>query len=125
MTYQLQSLTPPQIARLDEVPIARQEQIIAQTGEPLRLVSSYYLVKNASADFTQPHETARKLDAAMHELLAQKGFWDGTMQIVKPEAAAQEMPAVQVLSPEKPAVKSAAPKLGKVSKIEKTKPFSV
>ena len=87
MTYQLQNLTPPQIARLDEVPIARQEQIIAQTGEPLRLVSSYYLVKNASADFTQPHETARKLDAAMHELLAQKGFWDGTMQIVKPEAA--------------------------------------
>jgi hypothetical protein len=58
MTYQLQNLTPPQIARLDEVPIARQEQIIDQTGEPLRLVTSYYLVKNASANFTVPHETA-------------------------------------------------------------------
>lgn len=97
MPYQLQKLTPPQIARLDEVPITRQEQIIDRTGEPLRLVTSYYLVKNASADFTLPHETAEQLDAAIHQLLSRRGFLDGTLQAApKPEKPQASLPPEKV-----------------------------
>lgn len=122
MTYQLQNLTPPQIARLDEVPIARQEQIIDQTGEPLRLVTSYYLVKNASANFTVPHETAENLDAAIYGLLTRKGFLNGTMQVAKPEPIKQEPAQAKMDLPEPAqpvAVKPATPKPA-----ERPKPFS-
>ena len=122
MTYQLQSLTPPQIARLDEVPIARQEQIIDQTGEPLRLVTSYYLVKNATANFTAPHEVAEKLDAAIYSLLARKGFLNGMMQVAKPEPAKPEPAPSQTDLP--PSVRKTVPKPpGKA--VEKPKPFSI
>ncbi len=102
MKYQLQNLTPPQIARLDEVPIARQEQIIEKTGEPLRLVTSYYLIKNASADFTTPHETAEKLDAVIYTLLDAKGFFSGTMQVPKPEPVQKPVVPAIALVAEKP-----------------------
>lgn len=75
MPYQLQQLSPPQIARLDEVTIDRQEQIITQTGAPLLLTTTYYLLKNASADFTLDHPTAKQLDAALYSLLEKKGFF--------------------------------------------------
>ncbi|MCC6463690.1 MAG: hypothetical protein IT260_24685, partial [Saprospiraceae bacterium] len=122
MTYQLQNLTPPQIARLDEVPIARQEQIIDQTGEPLRLVTSYYLVKNASANFTVPHETAEKLDAAIYGLLTRKGFLNGTMQVAKPEPANQEPAQAKMDLPEPARTVAAKPATPKP--VERPKPFS-
>lgn len=118
MNYRLKDLTPPQIARLDEVPITRQEQIIDRTGEPLRLVTSYYLVKNASANFTAPHEVAEKLDTAIYSLLTKKGFLDGTMQTVKPEPVKQEMEKAKMDLPEPR--KSAVPKPA-----EKPKSFSI
>lgn len=122
MTYQLQNLTPPQIARLDEVPIARQEQIIDQTGEPLRLVTSYYLVKNASANFTVPHEIAEKLDAAIHTLLTRKGFLNGTMQVAKPEPVKPEPAQAKMDLPEP--VRQAAAKPATPKPAERPKPFS-
>lgn len=52
-------------------------------------MTSYYLVKNASANFTVPHETAENLDAAIYSLLTRKGFLNGTMQVAKPEPVKQ------------------------------------
>ncbi|MBK8968368.1 MAG: hypothetical protein IPM36_17215 [Lewinellaceae bacterium] len=125
MNYQLQNLTPPQIARLDEVPISRQEQIIDKTGEPLRLVTSYYLIKNASADFTTPHETAENLDAVIYTLLEGKGFFSGTMQTAKPEPAQKPEVPVPAVVAEKPKREKAATVKPPAATQAKKRPFSM
>lgn len=124
--YQLKNLTPPQIARLDEVPIARQEQIIEKTGEPLKLLTAYYLVKNASADFSKAHDAAERLDQAMYTLLARKGFWDGTMQVSKPEPAQEYQQSGHMVKPQ-PEQKVFVVSVPKHTdtKVEKIKPFSI
>ncbi|MBK8968606.1 MAG: hypothetical protein R3D58_07150 [Saprospiraceae bacterium] len=128
MQYQLKSLTPPQIARLDEVPIAKQEQIIEKTGEPLKLLTAFYLVKNASADFTVKHAAAEKLDASMYTLLARKGFFDGTFKTAPKPEPVQMKPVAVALPKEKKAPDQApapSPKAATGEKPSKPKVFSI
>lgn len=84
MTYKLATLSPIQIAGMDKLPIERQEAIQDQFGQPLVLSKVYYMLRDATANFTKPgSDVTRELDQALHNLLEKKGFFGQVSQPVE------------------------------------------
>jgi hypothetical protein len=75
MHYKLSTLSPTQIVGMDKLPIAKQEEIKAQFGQPLVLSKAYYMVRDASANFTASVPLAIELDNLIYQLLQKKGYF--------------------------------------------------
>lgn len=77
MIFQLAQLTPVQIAGMDKLTIIHQDDIKSQFGQPLVPSKAYYLLRDATANFTKPgSEAAMRLDASLYSLLVKKGMFD-------------------------------------------------
>ena len=74
-THPLSALLPTQIAAMDRLFIQHQAEIEKRFGKPLVPSRAYYLLRDATANFTQlGSEAAQKLSAALSALLLDKGL---------------------------------------------------
>lgn len=68
MQYNLAKLTPIQIAALDKLPVRNQDAIEAKFGEKFIPSKAFYLLRDATQNFTQPaSDVAYQLDARLYE----------------------------------------------------------
>lgn len=99
-SYKTAILTPPQVAAMDRLPIAKQEQIKDRFGQPLVLSKAYYLLRDATQNFTLPAtETIQRLDTALYELLQRKSFFSATKTATTEPVAGVSNPNILIVRP--------------------------
>ena len=90
----LSQLLPTQIAGMDRLPILKQDDITKRFGKPLVPSKVYYLLRDATANFTQPgSETAQQLSAALYSLLQNKGMFSSSSANPAPAPTPAKAPA--------------------------------
>lgn len=69
MQYNLAKLKPTEIAALDKLPVRNQDAIIAKFGEPFVPSKAFFLLRDATANFTKSAsgDLAYQLDAKLYE----------------------------------------------------------
>ena len=78
MQYNLAKLKPTEIAALDKLPVRNQDAIIARFGEPFVPSKAFFLLRDATANFTKSTsgELAYQLDAKLWEWSQKAGKSD-------------------------------------------------
>jgi len=75
-TFKMAALSPIQVAAMDKLPIDKQEEIKNNFGQPLTLSKAYYILRDATQNFTSTaSDAARKLDDILYSLLVKKGMF--------------------------------------------------
>lgn len=90
--YRAASITQSQFPKLDALPITRQAEI-TKAYSPLILSKTVEMLKDATENFTKDDELARKVDAELHTLLTNKGFYKSD-SAAAPKAASSELEGV-------------------------------
>lgn len=99
-SYKTAILTPPQVAAMDRLPITKQEQIKDRFGQPLVLSKAYYLLRDATQNFTlAATETIQRLDTALYELLQRKSFFSAAKTATTEPVAGVSNPNILIVKP--------------------------
>ena len=74
MTYQTQQIKPVHFPKIKAIPIAKQKQVIEETGQPFEPIKALQAIRDASKEYSLEDATALEVDRMMMDWLNQNGF---------------------------------------------------
>ena len=94
MTYRTQQIEPIHYPKIKAIPIAKQQQVIEQTGQPFDPIKSLQAIRVASKDYSLKDADVLKADELLMDWLNQGGFSTAD-PAPKPQQKQAEQPTKQ------------------------------